>query len=202
MMGGSSGAGIGGLIGSGLGALNWQAASGMAGAGNGLGTVLGSLFTNGGQSGGGIVSAIGGLFGLATGGMVSGPGTGTSDSIPTLLSNGEFVINAEQTAKHHSLLKAINSGSILKRAAGGIVGNVGGGIIMGNTAMMTAPSMGVHPSIAQSAQANKAANRQQSTFNINVTGDISQQTRREIQQMIPQIATGVNMHNYERGSRQ
>jgi tape measure domain-containing protein len=38
-------------------------------------------------------------------------------------------------------------------------------------------------------------------FNINVTGDISRQTRTEIQQMIPQIATGVNMHNYENGRR-
>lgn len=28
------------------------------------------------------------------GGFVTGPGTGTSDSIPAMLSNGEFVINA------------------------------------------------------------------------------------------------------------
>lgn len=30
----------------------------------------------------------------ATGGLITGPGTGTSDSIPAMLSNGEFVINA------------------------------------------------------------------------------------------------------------
>lgn len=32
---------------------------------------------------------------LATGGLVTGPGTGTSDSIPAKLSNGEFVMNAQ-----------------------------------------------------------------------------------------------------------
>lgn len=30
----------------------------------------------------------------ATGGLITGPGTGTSDSIPAMLSNGEYVINA------------------------------------------------------------------------------------------------------------
>jgi hypothetical protein len=33
------------------------------------------------------------------GGPVSGPGTGTSDSIPAMLSNGEFVINALSAQK-------------------------------------------------------------------------------------------------------
>ena len=36
-------------------------------------------------------------------------------------------------------------------------------------------------------------------FNINITGDVSRQTRSEIQRMIPQIASGVNQHNYEKG---
>ena len=31
------------------------------------------------------------------GGPVRGPGTATSDSIPALLSNGEYVLNAEAT---------------------------------------------------------------------------------------------------------
>lgn len=31
------------------------------------------------------------------GGGVKGPGTATSDSIPALLSNGEYVLNAEAT---------------------------------------------------------------------------------------------------------
>lgn len=32
--------------------------------------------------------------GMATGGLVTGPGSGTSDSIPTMLSNGEYVVRA------------------------------------------------------------------------------------------------------------
>jgi cell wall-associated NlpC family hydrolase len=48
--------------------------------------------------------------GLATGGLVSGPGTGTSDSIVVALSNGEFVVNAAATKQNLDLLKAINSG--------------------------------------------------------------------------------------------
>ncbi|MFA6718982.1 MAG: hypothetical protein WCS15_07865, partial [Prevotella sp.] len=42
------------------------------------------------------------LFGLATGGYVTGPGTATSDSIPTLLSNGEYVIKAATVQKLES----------------------------------------------------------------------------------------------------
>jgi len=33
--------------------------------------------------------------GMASGGIVKGPGTGTSDSIPTMLSNGEYVVRAK-----------------------------------------------------------------------------------------------------------
>jgi hypothetical protein len=45
---------------------------------------------------------------FATGGYVSGAGTGTSDSIPAMLSNGESVINARSTAMFAPLLSAIN----------------------------------------------------------------------------------------------
>jgi TP901 family phage tail tape measure protein len=46
----------------------------------------------------------------ATGGWIAGPGTGTSDSIPAMLSDGEFVINAKQASRFGALLEAINSG--------------------------------------------------------------------------------------------
>ncbi len=49
----------------------------------------------------------------ATGGYISGPGNGTSDSIPAMLSNGEYVINAAATSKWLPLLESINSGSKL-----------------------------------------------------------------------------------------
>lgn len=48
--------------------------------------------------------------GNATGGWINGPGTETSDSIPRMLSNGEFVIRASEAAKYGPLLEAINSG--------------------------------------------------------------------------------------------
>ena len=46
--------------------------------------------------------------GYATGGKVHGPGTGTSDSIPTMLSNGEFVMTAAATKMFEPLLTAMN----------------------------------------------------------------------------------------------
>lgn len=49
-------------------------------------------------------------MGLAAGGPVFGPGTGTSDSIPAWLSNGEFVVNAAATREHFGLLSRINGG--------------------------------------------------------------------------------------------
>lgn len=46
---------------------------------------------------------------LARGGYVSGPGTSTSDSIPAMLSNGEFVVNARATSMFPELLETINN---------------------------------------------------------------------------------------------
>lgn len=44
----------------------------------------------------------------ATGGKVTGPGTGTSDSIPAMLSNGEYVMTARATKLYEPLLAAMN----------------------------------------------------------------------------------------------
>lgn len=89
-------------------------------------SILSGLF-GGGGGGGGLGSLLGGgdLFGgLASGGMVHGPGTGTSDSIPTLLSNGEYVVNARATSRNRHLLEAINSGGRINGyAEGGYVGS-------------------------------------------------------------------------------
>jgi hypothetical protein len=60
----------------------------------------------------------------ASGGLVIGEGTGTSDSIPAYLSNGESVINARSTAIFKPLLSAINTVGGGKRfASGGVVGD-------------------------------------------------------------------------------
>ena len=46
--------------------------------------------------------------GYATGGKVTGAGTGTSDSIPAMLSNGEYVMTAKATKLFEPLLAAMN----------------------------------------------------------------------------------------------
>ncbi|HDS1744198.1 phage tail length tape measure family protein [Pseudomonas sp. M2] len=56
-----------------------------------------------------LLAAFALIKGFSTGGYVSGSGTGTSDSIPARLSNGEFVVNAKATSRNRELLEAINS---------------------------------------------------------------------------------------------
>lgn len=72
---------------------------------------------------------IGGLKSFATGGKVSGAGTGTSDSILSWLSNGEYVIDAMTTArfgsKFFAMLQALARGGtstsfLTKMASAGI----------------------------------------------------------------------------------
>jgi hypothetical protein len=85
--------------------------------------------------------------GFAAGGFVSGPGSGTSDSIPAWLSNGEFVTRAAAVRRPGilPLLRAINGGvqipSIMGRrrfADGGLVGSVpSGGAGGGHTVNLT-----------------------------------------------------------------
>ncbi len=78
---------------------------------------IGGLLGIGAGSSGGLLSGIvsglgnfvGGIFGFAEGGQVRGPGTGRSDSVPALLSNGEFVVNAQSSRRYAPLLRAINA---------------------------------------------------------------------------------------------
>ncbi|MEZ7770445.1 phage tail length tape measure family protein [Neisseria sp. 27098_8_112] len=72
-----------------------------------------SAWGGGGFKDGGVVQQ------FSNGGAVWGAGTATSDSIPALLSNGEFVINAASTRRHRALLEAINKN---RYASGGVVG--------------------------------------------------------------------------------
>ena len=59
------------------------------------------------------LKATGGIVEAAVGGLIRGPGTGTSDSIPAMLSDGEYVINAKATSMFRPLLDAINYGKSL-----------------------------------------------------------------------------------------
>jgi hypothetical protein len=54
---------------------------------------------------------------FADGGPVRGPGGPRSDSIPAYLSNGEYVVNANSTARNRQLLDAINAGRPIRPTA-------------------------------------------------------------------------------------
>ncbi|WFU69435.1 hypothetical protein [Bradyrhizobium sp. CB2312] len=82
--------------------------------------IMRSLSGTFGFSDGGLVTAA--TVAKADGGYISGPGTGTSDSIPARLSNGEFVVRASAVAKHRAVLEAINADRIPRFADGGLVG--------------------------------------------------------------------------------
>ena len=69
-----------------------------------------------------IFSGLGHLLGFASGGEISGPGTGTSDSIVARVSHGEFIVNAKAAQANLGLLHAMNAGKLPAFATGGQVG--------------------------------------------------------------------------------
>lgn len=84
------------------------------------------------------------LLGRAMGGYISGPGGPTSDLIPAMLSNGEYVIRASSVDKYGiDFLEAINKGVLPSNAMGGMISRYpsavrrmgGGGYIMNRYAM-------------------------------------------------------------------
>jgi len=182
---------LGSTVSSMFGGFSDSFSSMFSGLGDSVSSIAGSImeaFSGGGGGGGGGWMSLLSLF-LADGGQVSGPGTSRSDSIPAMLSDGEFVVNAASTKKHSKLLHAINDGRIPKFADGGMVGTSADASVVSvmteNTTSTSQNSMG----------------SSQQVFNINITGDVSRQTRAEIQKMIPNIATGVGTFNREKGNR-
>jgi len=171
----------------------------------GIGEALKGL---GGGGGGGMIGgamAAGTLFGtmfaklfLANGGDVKGPGTSRSDSIPAMLSDGEFVVNAESTKKHRKLLGAINSGKRLKFADGGFVTQLSS---QSNAVSDMAVGMMAVPTSATIDESKMPTPKDggKTEINLGITGDINRQTRATIFELMPQIAAGVNAHNKERG---
>ncbi|MET8511967.1 hypothetical protein [Streptomyces sp. NPDC005077] len=89
-----------------------------------------------GRANGGLIKgyASGGQV-APTGGPVFGPGTGTSDSIPTWLSNGEYVIRAKSVAKYGlAFMDTLNKGTLGmgRMASGGLAGSeVASGLVSG-----------------------------------------------------------------------
>lgn len=89
------------------------ALSGLTGGGGAAGGGIGGLFSSLFSGGSGGVGTFSNGFGAppvfsAAGGPISGPGGPRSDSIPAMLSNGEYVINANSTSRYRPLLDHIN----------------------------------------------------------------------------------------------
>lgn len=80
--------------------------------------IASAIFPNLKHSAGGVVE------GLATGGLIRGAGTATSDSILSWLSDGEFVMNAASTKRFLPLLMAMNDNRVPGFADGGPVGAI------------------------------------------------------------------------------
>lgn len=80
-----------------------------------------------------------GKFGFATGGYVAGPGTGTSDSIPAMLSNGEYVITSQAVNRiGRDNLDAINAGRVPDLGSNGGVTAISGGNVTLNVSAVDA----------------------------------------------------------------
>jgi hypothetical protein len=103
---------IGSLLGSGAG---WALAAALAPETGGLSLLLPFVGSAVGGLGGGALT--GALFGKAEGGLITGPGTATSDNILTPTSPGEFVVNAKATQTYGTdFLNKINSAAYAPEA--------------------------------------------------------------------------------------
>lgn len=102
--------------------------------------ILTALMGVGGGIGSWAGTARGKLF-AASGGYISGPGTGTSDSIPAMLSNGEYIMSASAVDRIGvPLLNGLNSGRLDGFATGGYIGHAAYSNDGGTTNVATAPS--------------------------------------------------------------
>lgn len=96
-----------------------------------------AALANSASSSAGLIGKIAGLFGgggvassadyaandwlaAAEGGYIKGPGTGTSDSIPARLSNGEYVMPAKQTAAYLPLLEQMRDDDLRHTGRAGV----------------------------------------------------------------------------------
>lgn len=107
--------------------------------------LFGSM-TKGGSGGlGGLISGLFQSAGFASGGFVTGPGTGTSDSIPARLSAGEYVLRADAVRRVGlEFLHALNGGLFMPRWSGQRLAFADGGSVPAvSPAPAAAPSQSV-----------------------------------------------------------
>lgn len=81
-----------------------------------------------------------GIAAFAEGGYVTGAGTTTSDEIPAMLSNKEFVVNAKATKDNRGVLERMNRGeSVMQLASGGSVSKSSDSSSNSNTGTVSSP---------------------------------------------------------------
>ena len=86
--------------------------------------IMARIFGGGGKGLSSVGDVVPGLPHAVEGGLVSGPGTGTSDSILARVSTGEHIMPAEQTAQWLSVLEGIRTRKILPFVNGGVVQSI------------------------------------------------------------------------------
>lgn len=82
------------------------------------------------RANGGVIKVPGFASGGSPGGLIRGPGTGTSDSILAAVSNKEYIVRAMAVRKYgQTFMNAVNSGSLnADRVAGALSGGQGGDV--------------------------------------------------------------------------
>ena len=97
-----------------------------------------------------VMALLGGIKKFATGGLVSGPGSATSDSIPARLSAGEYVVRAAAVRQVGvAFLDSLNGLSVGPRFKGGELAFAAGGLV---------PEVKVPPAQPQMNQAVRIVN--------------------------------------------
>lgn len=70
------------------------------------------------------------------------PGMGNKDTVPAMLTPGEFVVNKDATSQNLSLLQAINGGEIPKYGVGGMIGGMAAQMAVGTAGYMGGSALG------------------------------------------------------------
>ena len=151
---------------------------------------------------GGFTETLGGLFSGFTGGFGEVLG-GLGNSLSGLMGNLGGLLGGGGASAGGGMGGLLSLGmSFLGLNSGGIVPSISGSQagVDSVPAMLTPGELVVPANQVRDFQ-NNNTNKSEQHFNISITGDVSRQTRKEMVKMMPQIASGVNAQNKERGVR-
>jgi len=118
----------------------------------------------------------------ATGGAVNGPGTGTSDDIPAMLSNGEFVMQQSAVQKFGpGFMAKINAGIMpIGRSSGGLAGQIEQVIEAREVALGRGDNVGRIEASRLEAQLRKLVNASEAQLAILEDADASDEDKEEV----------------------